>query len=404
MLYSKYLLSLTITALIILTTSACITPSLPKGGLTATSIEPLIRSDVANPTPWAIAVEKGIRSSYKVPNAERACAVIAVIEQESGYKADPPVPNLPKVVRQALLDRLSILGPLKERALKAILSGSAPGEKTTFNERIKTLKTERDLDLFFRDLSAAYKDRFPGPFVIASALGRVFGKGWLQAYNPVTTAGSMQVSVDYAKTLRAFDDLEDHEVRDRLYTIDGGVLAGTVRLIEFEAGYKDLLYRFADYNAGFYTSRNAAFQKILTDLSGKPLALDGDLLAYNSDGDPSPNDSATLAAALSLGATLNLSERSIRRDFLEEKELDFEGTSTWQKVRQKWQERFGTVPEYALMPKVTLDSPKITGNKTTGWFAKNAKRRYWACRQRQQTLAYLNAKSRLNLVSSIASP
>ena len=388
MLYLKHFSIFLITALSLLTTSACITPPLPKGGLTASSIEPLIRSDVANPKPWAIAVEKGIRSSYKVPNAERACAVIAVIEQESGYKVDPQVPNLPKVVRQALLDRLSILGPLKERALKAILSGKAPGENRTFNERIKSLKTERDLDLFFRDLAAAYKDRFPGPFVIASALGRVFGKGWLQAYNPVTTAGSMQVSVDYTKTLQAFGDLEDHEVRDRLYTIDGGVLAGTIRLIEFEASYKDLLYRFADYNAGFYTSRNAAFQKLLTDLSGKPLALDGDLLAYDNDGDPSPTDSATLTAALSLRASLDLSERSIRRDFLQEKERDFEETSTWRRARQKWQERFGAEPQYALMPKVTLDSPKITGNKTTDWFAKNTKRRYWACRQREQTLAY----------------
>ena len=78
--------------------------------------------------------------------------------------------------------------------------------------------------------------------------------------NPVTTAGPMQVQVSFA---RGMSGLSDAETRELLYTRFGGVRFGTARLLGYAAAYDDVLYRFADYNAGMYSSRNAAFQEQL---------------------------------------------------------------------------------------------------------------------------------------------
>jgi hypothetical protein len=93
----------------------------------------------------------------------------------------------------------------------------------------------------------------------------------------------MQVKVDFAKKLNP--DLSDESVRELLYTRGGGVRTGTARLIGYAASYDDVVYRFADYNAGVYASRNAAFQQMLEDLTGIALDNDGDLLIYNKNGE-----------------------------------------------------------------------------------------------------------------------
>ena len=70
------------------------------------------------------------------------------------------------------------------------------------------------------------------------------------------------------------------KLRDELYTRQGGVNYGTRMLLGYRAGYASRLHVFADYNAGRYASRNAAFQHMVAKLSGAELALDGDLLLY----------------------------------------------------------------------------------------------------------------------------
>jgi hypothetical protein len=217
---------------------------------------------------------------------------------------------------------------------------------------------------------------------MASAISLILGKGSLQNLNPVTTAGSMQVKISYARELDEFKSMSDDQLREYLYTRMGGIRVGSARLINYPASYDDLVYRFADFNVGMYAARNAAFQSLLKDLTGRNLALDGDLLAYDEDGEPKALETETLKALLAFGEKHELSAWTIRRDVKKEKSEDFESTESWAKVREVWEARKGRKPPYARVPDVELESPKLARTLSTAWFANRVKQRYQSCRSR----------------------
>lgn len=374
----KYLLSL----LVLLSLGACVTgePSAPP--ISRQEIERKLPSKLGDKPGWADDIVKALDAIDKEATAERVCAVIAVIGQESGFQENPTVRDLPSVVRSGIEKRFEKLGMLAGPARGAILAARAPGAKETFEERVGKLKAEKDLDIFFRDVEASFRGRFPGSVMVASAVSKLLGKGWIEDMNPVTTAGSMQVKVAYAKSLDEFRRLSDAEARDMLYTRAGGVRAGAARLLDYDAAYDDVIYRFADYNAGFYASRNAAFQSMLSTLTGQKLALDGDLLLYDEDGDASDEESQTVKAMRQFAKTNALSDWTVRRGAGQEKEDDFEDSGIWESVRDAYTKKTGKPAPYAQMPVLTLASPKLTGKRSTEWFAKNVKRRYDACRKR----------------------
>ncbi|NNB88133.1 DUF1615 domain-containing protein [Corallococcus exiguus] len=334
---------------------------------------------------WAGDVLAALDAEAIPAAAPEVCQVLAIIEQESGFQADPAVPGLPRMVRQKLDGTAGRLGPLGRRLLEDVLAAKPKGAKRTFGARLDTLRTERDLDRLFRDMLAYYEAEYPAAYAAADLASSLFGPSSFAGQNPVTTAGSMQVSVRYA-VRKAGPDEDPVAVRESLYTRAGGVRYGTARLLGFEAAYDAPLYRFADYNSGVYSSRNAALQAQVSRLTGVALATDGDLQLYDKEGEPRGEDSQSLKALLLFRQRYapDLSERRVRRDVEEEKTADFEKTDTYLAVKRVYANRTGQAPAYAQLPQVTLKSVKLSGERSTAWFAKSVDARYQQCMARHR--------------------
>lgn len=201
--------------------------------------------------------------------------------------------------------------------------------------------------------------------------------------NPITTLGSMQVHISYAKEHKR-SSMNIAELRGDLYTQYGGLYYGIHRLMMYPADYEKPLYRFADYNSGMYSSRNAAFQSMLNDLTEEELDLDGDLLLYTKDGDVRSTQSQSERELIAVFAANNVlvTPRQIRADLSKEKEKDFEETQTYIAVKKLYQAKTGKQPIYAIMPEVVISGPKLSRDYNTNWFATRVNGRYTSCMQR----------------------
>ena len=354
-------------------------PPPKNAGLSVERVARFVRSDVADKRGWALDVRDALRAVGRPVRPSTVCQVFAIIEQESGYVADPAVPGLGKVVSGELDELFGKLGPVGAPVRRALLDHVGPGASQSFEARLKGLRTEREADLLYREIVDFHRARHP---TIARAMD-VLAPNLVERHNPITTAGSMQVKVDWSLARPESEDLSAERLRDLLYTRRGGVMYGTARLMDYPADYDSPIYRFADFNAGPYASRNAELQAIIAELSGRGLALDGDLLIYDKKGRPARADSNTLQAVLAVAAGIEgLSERQVRRDLRLEKQAELDQTETIKALRRAWKQRHGKRPAKARVPEVELDSPKMKSGRTTRWFAENVMRRYEACRKR----------------------
>lgn len=333
---------------------------------------------------WATDLH-AIFAAHGIPATNgNTCAVVATVEQESGYEPDPAVPGIGSMIDTWIAEEQASMGKLPglafEAGFRAVLDAKGPGQTKSFYERLQAAKTERDVDLVFREFVAFHRSKLPEPLRAAESAAQFVGLD-LDDLNPITTAGCMQVKVDLAEAHAKEDGLDPAGVRDALYTRAGCLHYGTVRLLDWEAGYDAPVYRFADYNAGYFASRNAAFQEQVAALAGATLALDGDLLRYTDAGRPAPEPSQTLTAVLAVVTkhALDLPESRVRRDLAKEKSPKFEETETWTRIRALYEQKTGKKPEYARLPDVKLDSIKLAGDKTTAWFAKNVEKRRQSC-------------------------
>jgi hypothetical protein len=288
------------------------------------------------------------------------CAVAAIIEQESGWQVNPVVPDLSGIARREVENKLKRFKVPSALLALALRQASPNGQ--TYAERISQLRTERDLSQLYEEMIAALP----------------LGKLLLSGLNPVRTGGPMQVNIGFAAQVmrqRPYPWRNPGSAREEVFTRRGGVYFGTAMLLDYPVSYDRMLYRFADFNAGRYASRNAAFQRLVAALSGQDIAPDGDLLTYTL-GFPIGRSQTQTALASIPG--LGLTPSAIQRDLLAEKRLDFEHTALYQRVRELAAQRGLPVPVAAL-PEIALKSPKITRHLTTQWFAERVEERYRRC-------------------------
>jgi len=309
---------------------------------------------------WAADIQMAFESQSLAPSTQNLCSVVAVIEQESNFQADPQVPGLGAIAR-AEIDRRAARLHIPGFLVDAGLSLNSPTGKT-YAQRIALARSEQDLSGVFDD------------FISMAPLGRqLFG-----TLNPVHTAGPMQVSVDFAeRNARHYPYPVQDSIRHEVFSRRGGVYFGTAHLLGYPTHYPEALYRFADFNAGHYASRNAAFQAALNRLVKARLALDGDVINY---GGFTPGQ--TELAVRSLGARLNLSNAEIRGALEKGEQLDFEETVVYQRVFELADQVAGQPLPRAILPGITLESPKITRHLTTAWFARRVDERRARCMTR----------------------
>ena len=312
---------------------------------------------VANRDGWAIDMFAAFEALEVRPTPRNICAVVAVIQQESGFQVDPVVPGLPSMARREIDERAGRYH-VPATLVNLALSARSPDGRS-YAERLQQATTERALSEMFED------------FIGAVPLGRqLFGD-----LNPVRTGGSMQVSIAFAEAHARNANYPyplDHGVRREVFTRRGGVYFGIAHLLDYPVSYDSMLYRFADFNAGHYASRNAAFQQAVSSLSGARLAIDGDLLREGSS-EPSQTELAVRKLGTGLG------ERQIRRDLERGTEHEFEETELYHKVFELADAR-GAAPR-ALVPSIRLQSVKIRRKLTTDWFARRVDGRYRHCLQ-----------------------
>ena len=329
----------------------------------------LLPSKLGDRAGWARDVFAAFGALELAPTTQNICATLAVVEQESGFQVDPPVPGLSRIAWTEIERERERAGIPKLVLQAALALPSSDGR--SFSARLDTVKTEQQLSAIFDD------------FIGMVPLGKTF----LSDRNPVRTGGPMQVS-------RAFAEMYAHTkpypypvsgtLAQEVFTRRGGLYFGIAHLLDYAAPYERFIYRFADFNAGRYASRNAAFQSALTQASGIPLALDGDLLRYEH-GRAAQTPSETELGARVLARRLRMSDADIRRDLELAKTPRFEQSNLYRRGFTLAEQLTAKPLPRAVLPTIALKSPKITRNLTTDWFARQVDERYRRCLERRAT-------------------
>jgi hypothetical protein len=318
----------------------------PKPALNTADAKALIEQslprNVSDRAGWTTDIYGAFTVLTVTPTRENICAVVAVIAQESGFQVDPVIPGLGAIARKEIDNRAT-----RAHVPLVLVNGvlrlkSSDGR--TYGARIDAARTEKDLSDAYEDLIAAVP----------------LGQTLFAERNPIRTRGPMQVNVAFAEQFSAaapYPYPVRSSIADELFTRRGSVYFGIAHLLDYRAPYDQFLYRFADFNAGQYASRNAAFQNAISVASGVPLIADGALLPHDS-GANSPGDT---------------------EQALDGRAKGFESTPLYQRVFAMADQRSGLTQPRALVPRIKLAGPKIKRSLTTDWYAHRVYDRFKRC-------------------------
>lgn len=319
----------------------------------------LLPARLADRSGWAADLHAAFDALEIDPSTPNLCAALAVTEQESGFSVDPVVPGLGAIARKEIERRAGQHAIPAFVVRGALVMASRNGR--SYDEQLSTVHTEQDLSRLY--------DEFTGSVPL--------GRRLLGGANPVHTAGPMQVSIAFAQDYARAHDYPypmTGTIRQEVFTRRGGLYFGVAHLLGYPTSYAQPLYRFADYNAGFYASRNAAFQQAASIASGIRIPLDGDLVRYGSD-----QVGATEMAVRALSPTIGVTDTQIHRALQQGETVGFERSSLYQRVFGLAEQRAHRRLPRAMLPRITLESPKITRKLTTQWFATRVDQRYRRC-------------------------
>ena len=326
-------------------------------------IDRALPPSIADRSGWIEDIRAAFVALKITQSRENVCAVIAVTEQESGFHVDPVIPDLGPIAWREIDKRAARAG-VPTSIVHGVLELDSPNGRS-YRDRIDHARTEKELSDIFEDFTGSVP------------LGRTLFASW----NPIRTRGPMQVNVAFAERFAQSTPYPypvKESIADELFTRRGSVYFGTAHLLAYAAPYDRYLFRFADFNAGQYSSRNAAFQMAVSSASGKPLVADGALVPHDGDAKPGSTELAVRA----LGKRLNLSDDAIHEALEQGRSKDFERSGVYASVFELADRRAGRSLARAAIPRIKLQGPKITRDLSTEWYAHRVEQRFERCLNR----------------------
>ncbi len=317
------------------------------------SLQPL-NCPIKHQTEWINAIIDAVERN-RMPICKEALGLVScLIAIESSFRVDPlAVDPSREHDMSTLLARAEKEFEQKYGVLLRIppVPRFYAAYKEKYYGQLLACKTEGEIEVIAGNIAGELKkDASRLPAVISKVIDKELDK----LTHVVRTKGSMQLNFIKARQLMSErgEAFTESELTDYMYTLHGGVDVGVAALkpmfVQYAARYAtpgDLSWLFLvgmDYHYGPFSSRNMMEQIRIRDLSGKKLALDGDLLRYNEQGVPEDGISDTCRAVA--GIFPSFGEPSILKAFVLEKDQHYIYTDVHQSILRAHRERFGETP------------------------------------------------------------